>query len=1040
MKTIRLCPGCGNPLPADAPAGLCPQCLLKSESPTLNTEASNAAASTGRTLPIPGQRFGCYQILRLLGQGGMGEVFEAAHIESERRVALKVMSHALGSDQDRKRFLREGRLAASVNHPNVVYIHGSEEIEGMPVITMELVHGGTLKDRLKREGPLPVSEAVEIALQLIGGLEAAHEAGVLHRDIKPGNCFVAADGTVKVGDFGLSVSTLARGESLLTATGTVMGTPAYASPEQLRGEELDVRSDIYSVGATLYHLITGKPPFPATDFVKLIAEVLDKPATSPQALRSDLPAALSKLLLRCLAKDRKARFQSYAEFRDALLPFREAEAVPATPARRFLAGLMDDFIAYGPSMLFLVYRSFDPLDVFVREQTLHAAMVWAPFFLFNLSYYAVAEGLWGAAIGKSLCGIQVVGPTRQAPGIGRAALRALIYLMPYTLPYLFILAFVPLSRMHGAGAENGFVITDWLWLPLMALLFVTMRRHNGYAALQDLASGTRVIVKPRTQPRPRLGGLTQTRAGSTSELPKPPPLVSGTGGAAYEKVGPYEIRESLWKTSGEELLLAYDPALRRQIWIHLRPKNATPISAERRDLSRPGRLRWLMGGQSEAHLWDAYDAVDGQPLLGNRTRAHPWKSVRFWLLDLANELGAATNHAGVAPVLSLDRVWLSSDGRALLLDFPAPGLAADSTPPASSRWSLQSISDVQDFLSQIARLALRGRVDAGSDSHGPLPEPAQVFLTSLAKRAFEKIEFITGNLHSLNTRPAEVTRPWRAASLVLVPTVLLLLAVSTAGMVRFERIRLDRAWTEAFPDKPPLVRVSELYMGMLELKNESQLTDRQLILIRIYLAHHFGDLITNEVVWARPELSQAFPNETRALLKSALANLPPITPEDLQVAEHSMKLLLQESVQEDGLMVLWIVVGVVVAFGGLFALLEFLAAVCFGQSLLLRLFGLTLVDVEGQPAKRLRLVWRWIVSWGAVGLLVFIAAGMTSLAAAIQMSPGSSEIEFGAEASAWIWLFGGGALIVWLGAVIHAVLHPQRSFADYLAGTCIVPR
>src|SRR5436190_14791247 len=278
MNTIRLCPGCGAPLTSDAPGGLCPQCLLQTQ---VIGEEELAALPAARAVPVPGETFGDYRILKLLGHGGMGEVYEAEHVTTARRVALKVMRHTLASEQDRKRFLREGRLAASVNHPNVVYIHGSEEIDGAPAIAMELVHGGTLKDRLKREGPLPVSEAVEAALQIIDGLEAAHAAGVLHRDIKPANCFVTADGSVKVGDFGLSVSTLARGESLITASGAVMGTPAYASPEQLRGEELDVTSDIYSVGATLYHLLTGKTPFNATDFVKLITEVLDKEPDAP---------------------------------------------------------------------------------------------------------------------------------------------------------------------------------------------------------------------------------------------------------------------------------------------------------------------------------------------------------------------------------------------------------------------------------------------------------------------------------------------------------------------------------------------------------------------------------------------------------------------------------------------------------------------------------------------------------------------------------------------------------------------------------------
>src|SRR5439155_20914504 len=217
-------------------------------------------------------------------------------------------------------------------------------------------------------------------LQIIDGLEAAHTAGVLHRDIKPANCFMTPEGTVKIGDFGLSVSTLARGESLLTAAGSVMGTPAYASPEQLRGEELDVRSDIYSVGATLYHLLTGKTPYSATEFVKLITEVLEKQPAAPNALRKEIPAELSRIVLRCLVKDRKARFQNYDDLREALLPFRAPDQVPANPARRAIAGIIDDLFAYGPSFLFLAYWSFDPLDYFVRQRTANAALVWIAFY------------------------------------------------------------------------------------------------------------------------------------------------------------------------------------------------------------------------------------------------------------------------------------------------------------------------------------------------------------------------------------------------------------------------------------------------------------------------------------------------------------------------------------------------------------------------------------------------------------------------------------------------------------------------------------
>src|SRR6185436_1554497 len=154
MKTLRICLDCGTPLPPDAPGGLCPQCLLKSDAPTYS---GGTTGDRTRAVPIPGGDFGSYRIVRLLGQGGMGEVYEAEHVTDGRRVALKVMSHELGTEQDRKRFLREGRLAASVNHPNVVYVFGSEEIEGVgseeiegiPTIAMELLPGGTLKDRVK---------------------------------------------------------------------------------------------------------------------------------------------------------------------------------------------------------------------------------------------------------------------------------------------------------------------------------------------------------------------------------------------------------------------------------------------------------------------------------------------------------------------------------------------------------------------------------------------------------------------------------------------------------------------------------------------------------------------------------------------------------------------------------------------------------------------------------------------------------------------------------------------------------------------------
>ena len=271
----------------------------------------------------------------------MGVVYEAEEQDTGRRVALKVLGRQFDSPQDRARFLREGRLAASINHPNSVYVFGTEEIDGTPTIAMELVAGGTLQERVKNQGPMPVAVAVDAILQIIAGLEAAQAIGILHRDIKPGNCFEDADGTVKIGDFGLSISTAARAETNITADGAMVGTPAFCSPEQLRGEELSARADMYSVGGTLFFLLTGRVPFEGHNVVQLTANVLEKPVPSPRDFRKEIPKGLAGVIQRCLAKQPADRFKSYDDLRQALAPYTSTAPTPATLGLRFLAGMLD---------------------------------------------------------------------------------------------------------------------------------------------------------------------------------------------------------------------------------------------------------------------------------------------------------------------------------------------------------------------------------------------------------------------------------------------------------------------------------------------------------------------------------------------------------------------------------------------------------------------------------------------------------------------------------------------------------------------------
>ena len=201
------------------------------------------------------------------------------------------------------------------------------------------------------EGPLAAAEAAAAMLDVIGGLDAAHAAGILHRDVKPSNCFIDHEGLVKIGDFGLSISTLSRDVRFELEGGGFQGTPQFAAPEQLRGEPLDLRADIYAVGATLYYLLTGRPPFDATDLRDLISRVVQEPAPSPRAVRPEIAPGLAGLVLQCLSKQPSARPQSYAVLAEALRPYARASDVAPRLGARALAGVVDSLIIGLPFVL-----------------------------------------------------------------------------------------------------------------------------------------------------------------------------------------------------------------------------------------------------------------------------------------------------------------------------------------------------------------------------------------------------------------------------------------------------------------------------------------------------------------------------------------------------------------------------------------------------------------------------------------------------------------------------------------------------------------
>ncbi len=395
---------------------------------TTDFVAGGAAASKTtecvQDMPQVGDTFGGYRLLSMLGQGGMGAVFEAEELDGGRLVALKLLKKGIRSTEAKQRFFREGRIAASINHPNSVYVFGAEEIDGIPAISMERVTGGTLDDLIKAEGPLLPKKAVDAILQIIDGLEAAAELGILHRDVKPSNCFVDAEGVVKVGDFGLSISTAARGDLHLTTEGSFLGTPAFSSPEQLRGDALDERSDIYAVGVTLYYLLTGETPFVAVNMVKLLATVLEQSPPSPRERRPEIPKPLAATVLKCLAKQPASRFKDYGELRAALEPFGSKAPTPASLGLRALACVLD----FG--MLELTTSWFNADEQLIAGVVKLGEpgagglpwelLVFVVYSAATVLYFAVCEGVWGFTPGKWLCGLRVLGPEKAPIGVGRA--------------------------------------------------------------------------------------------------------------------------------------------------------------------------------------------------------------------------------------------------------------------------------------------------------------------------------------------------------------------------------------------------------------------------------------------------------------------------------------------------------------------------------------------------------------------------------------------------------------------------------------------
>jgi uncharacterized RDD family membrane protein YckC len=938
-----------------------PTLLSNSEEATMLSPLSGSGSvPTERAGLVDGQPFGPYRIVRLLGRGGMGEVYEAEHLDTGRRVALKLLRGRIDRVEDRERFLLEGQMAASVSDPHTVYVFGSEEIDGMSAISMQLVPGGTLKDRVAEHGPLPVSDAVAAVIDIISGLDAALAAGILHRDIKPSNCFVDSDGSVKVGDFGLSIPASGR-----SADRTFMGTPQYASPEQLRGDALDVRSDIYAVGATLHYLLTGAPPFEGKDFTVLIDRVKNEPPPLAHKVRSGVPAALSTLIARCLAKDPSDRPASYQDLARALRPFSAA----GTPARldvRLVAGAVDYLLIAIPAGI--LNTSFGPPGI-KRGSTSVELDPWS--FVVGVLYFAICEGLWSRTPGKRLLGLRVLSRTG-AISWGQAVRRALIYYAPalVMLGPMLVMGARPFAEY--LLANPGLVASAGLAQAVLTLLlFSTMRRKNGYAAVHDLLTKTRVVQSVSRELR-RRDGVEPVGVAAGTRLPD----------SAQRRLGPFIAGRELSHLGQARLFEGVDPILRRAVWLVDWTDDAPETPRTRRDVDRVGRLHWLAGRRAPGDNWDAFEAPQGAPLPAEGAGT-PWPVVHGWLNDLATELAAAERE-GTTPPLGLDRVWIRPDGRAVLLDWPAPGTEA----PAGA-------ATAQELLTAVGQYAT-----------APPASAVAMFDRWRKKRAVPLPDLIA-DLSLVTASSGTVTRSRRAGPLVLAAApVILMLVISVVASRLNLQLPHDRFVANELLD---------------DLTKERDPARQKAI--KLYLAGALRhELIAADAPWRTADADDKDARELRALADEAAA----LTPAQAEVSEATTTLApaLQRAEKEFSnqdnpttIFVALLLVGAGMSFGS-----GLVSVLVRPSGLVLSSLGLAVITRSGREIGRVRAVLRLIVAW--LPLLIY---------GAFLAWPATRDAVF----SVVVASLAAAPTII---GFVWALLHPVRGPHDMIVGTSIGSR
>lgn len=1002
-QPLAFCAFCGSSLtatvslPPDAQATLAPHQAPAEEMP---------------------ERLGEYRLLRLLGRGGMGSVFLGEHSDTGQRVAVKLID-AEANEDALVRFQQEGKLASALVHPRCVFVLAAKEDQGRPYIVLELMPGNTLEDVVKERGPLPVNDALAFTFDLIEGLEQVHRLGVIHRDIKPSNCFLDADGRVKVGDFGLAraLQTSLR----LTQTGAFVGTPLFAAPEQIKGEPLDARADVYAVCATLYYLLTGKAPHDKgdSDYLSALARVVSDDAPPVRTRRKELSSGVERVLSRGLARDRGGRFADLGQLREALEGLQPRKVGWPVLGARFGAWVVDHLIFQVMAIANFAAQGFDfeKMAQSGSQQVLSLAS-----YGFLIVWYTVFDGLLRGTPGKWTFGLRTTRVEDDAaPGLVRGFLRAVVWVTLWSLPgllTLFTFSYNPLAKPTEEQARTAILVMlmqNALLVAVVAAVFGTMRLGNGFRGLHEFASGTRVAPARSRSAR--------------GSYRCPPPAVDAVSPGHPEQLGAYQVKGVIRASEREQLLLGHEPVLGRDVWLWLRPEDAPEVPHARRELFRAGRMRWLAAGAHGRQCWDAFLAPRGGPVTDfvRHQGKLAAEQVQPLLLPLARELLLSSDEGMLPDRLSLEQVWLAPDGEVQLLDLPPRTEDAGSVPPL-------------ELLGQVADALMGGKADDRRPAPlppTPLPGALATLLSSLPYFGGRerRLDVVEHRLEELGEQPMAVTRGGRLVHLaLLLPLVAMCgmcplglglgisvmpVVILKSGVYQADRVEaaLPAGEYAALVFPGATTRLVTAAVAGRDTPERRRMRDNRAKAVQLLEARE-----ATMVPSIRVFLDQLFTNQTKQL-----EQLPSSMPVQNRVQQVNYS--LENEARAVGPFRNF-VLGAVLVLPGLLVL----SALVFRNGLRGRIVGIDVQRARGGPAGRLRCAWRAVLAV-AVPLALFYAWVIVETSYWNDWTPGAPLTVPTYVVPALQLLFLGSVL----GSVILAVLNPSRALHDRLAGTVLTP-